>query len=440
MTSLGREIRKPHGGALHSSPHATNHDTHSSHIESFNMRPASARQTRTVRFIVPIGLAIFTTCSALLAAENAPTIKFKKTHIDPKFRAEGVAVGDFNHDGRLDIACSDAYYAAPNWEMVPMVAGEPRSFDPLRYSNCFQAFADDLNDDSWTDVIVVDYPGAETYWLENPTTAGGPWTKHVLTPITNNESPTYLDVDGDGVRELICGYSPDLAAFDSPERRMGVISRAADPLKLWSIKGISDKSAPGTLRFAHGLGVGDINGDQRADVCVPEGWWEQPADATDGAWTFHAVSFGEPASQMHVYDCDGDGDADVLSSSAHALGMWWHEQTPEGFKTHDLSQAFSQTHATCLADMNGDGDMDFVTGKRYWAHGPDKDVDPGAPAVLYWFELSRDGGKAIWTPHPIDDDSGVGTQFEVADLSGDGLLDIAIANKKGVFYFEQVRE
>ena len=46
----------------------------------------------------------------------------------------------------------------------------------------------------------------------------------------------------------------------------------------------------------------------------------------------------------------------------------------------------------------------------------------------------------MWIPHQIDNDSGVGTQFEVADVNGDGLLDIATSNKKGTNYFEQIRE
>ena len=143
---------------------------------------------------------------------------------------------------------------------------------------------------------------------------------------------------------------------------------------------------------------------------------------------------------MHVFDFDGDGDADVLSSAAHKLGMWWHEQTKEGWQTHEISKDFSQTHALVHVDLNGDNLPDFVTGKRYWAHGPNGDVNPGDPAVLYWFELSRKDGKPVWTPHKIDDDSGVGTQFQVTDVTGDGKLDIAIANKKGVFLFEQVKE
>jgi len=68
--------------------------------------------------------------------------------------------------------------------------------------------------------------------------------------------------------------------------------------------------------------------------------------------------------------------------------------------------------------------------------------EPGSdkPARLYWFEPSRDPeGKIAFTPREIDDQSGIGTQFVVADLNGDGLLDIVTANKKGVFLFEQVR-
>ena len=94
----------------------------------------------------------------------------------------------------------------------------------------------------------------------------------------------------------------------------------------------------------------------------------------------------------------------------------------------------------CTADINGDGLTDFVTGKRWSAHGPKGDINPGDPAVLFWFELQRRDGKPSWMPHQIDHDSGVGTQFEVADVNGDGLLDVVTSNKKGVRYFEQTRQ
>ena len=89
-------------------------------------------------------------------------------------------------------------------------------------------------------------------------------------------------------------------------------------------------------------------------------------------------------------------------------------------------------------DFNGDGLTDFATGKRYFAHNG---RDPGAngPAVLYWFELKRDGKTATFIPHLIDSDSGVGTQLAAEDLNGDGKTDLGVGNKKGVFVFRSLK-
>jgi hypothetical protein len=57
---------------------------------------------------------------------------------------------------------------------------------------------------------------------------------------------------------------------------------------------------------------------------------------------------------------------------------------------------------------------------------------------MVWFELRRENGKASWIRHQFDHSSGIGTQFQVADVNGDDRLDIVTANKRGVFYFEQV--
>ena len=67
-------------------------------------------------------------------------------------------------------------------------------------------------------------------------------------------------------------------------------------------------------------------------------------------------------------------------------------------------------------------------------------MNPSLRRSCCWFELSQKDGKPEWKPHQIDHDSGVGTQFEVADVNGDKLLDVAVSNKRGVFVFEQVRE
>jgi hypothetical protein len=95
---------------------------------------------------------------------------------------------------------------------------------------------------------------------------------------------------------------------------------------------------------------------------------------------------------------------------------------------------FSQLHALDLQDMDGDGLKDIITGKRFWAHGPTGDVEPSAPAVLYWFRLVRSADRSVdFIPHLIDNDSGVGTQVMATDVNGDGRPDLVVGNKKGAF-------
>ena len=352
------------------------------------------------------------------------TILFRKHTLDAAFRSEGVAVADFNGDGCLDIAAGNVYYAGPDWKMHAML-GEPKEFNRYGYSDAFLCFADDINGDGATDLIVVGSPGQQTHWLANPGKVGAMWRKHLAVAATGNESPAYIDVDGDGRRELV---------FIS-DGRCALARPGDDPYRPWIIRVIAGPGDPGP---GHGLGVGDVNGDGRCDVLIPNGWWEGPSSKDQLPWTFHPAPFYGGA-QLCVWDFDGDGDNDVVGSSAHEYGVCWSEQTPEGWQTHKIDESISQTHALHLADVNSDGLMDLVTGKRFWAHNGH---DPGSyePAFLCWFEQKRKDGRPEWRKHEIDVASGVGLHFEVVDLNGDGLLDIATSNKKGVHCFLQARQ
>ncbi len=387
--------------------------------------------------VVMLGLG----CTAAMAADPAPggKVAFRRVRIDPIFRSEGVTVADFTGDGKKDIAVGSVYYAAPDWKMHA-VRPKADAFDPKNYSDVFACASADLNGDGRVDLITIDIPGKETAWWENPGKVSSAWKKHVAVPVTNNENPIFTDLWGSGRKALVCGYSPDTAKPDSPDRFMVIAVPAQDPYAPWALKQFSARSAPGSAKYYHGLGVGDINGDGRPDVLCKEGWWEAPAEANAaGQWPFHKANLGDDCAQLLVYDVDGDGDSDAISTSAHRYGVWWHEQTSEGWKTHEIDKSISQTHAVTLADINGDGLQDFVTGKRWWAHTKG---DPGIdePAMLVWFELTRKNGKPSWTKHEIDNDSGVGLQVEVIDVNGDGLLDVVSSSKKGVHYFEQVRK
>src|SRR6185295_13167338 len=154
---------------------------------------------------------------------------------------------------------------------------QPKDFDPHSYSDSFGNFAADINGDGRTDLVVVDFPGKQTWWFEQPAKPGEPWKRHEATPITNNESPAMLDVEGNGKLALLFSYDPG--------KFVGYAKPVAD--SLWKLVPISASGAPGTDRFSHGIGLGDVNGDGRKDIVIAQGWWEAPADRNATPWAFH---------------------------------------------------------------------------------------------------------------------------------------------------------
>jgi hypothetical protein len=421
------------------------------------------RATRWLLALLVPALAL-----AALPAADDPTpdtgITWKKTVLDKAFRSEGVAVADVNKDGKLDILNGEVWYEAPDWKMHEIRPSKDYTKGKENvYSKSFACWTEDLNGDGWPDVIVIPFPGQPVHWFENPKGKPGHWKKHVIWHSACNETPQYVDLLGTGKRVLIMGSQPLRKLVEAPEGRfqlqttenegqLAYFTPGKDPTALWEMHPISEpgtpgKPMPGTFRFSHGLGVGDINGDGRLDVITTGGWWEQPSKP-DGKtpWKFHPAAIGEACADMYAVDVDGDGKADVISSSAHGFGIWWHRQVvgkdgKSSFQTRPFfPKLVSQTHALVMADIDGDGVKDLVTGKRWWAHGPRGDADPNAPAMVYWFKGKKaKDGMMSYTPHVIDSDSGIGTQFTVTDVNGDGLLDVVVSNKKGTYLFEQVR-
>jgi len=390
-----------------------------------------------------LALACLGAGALLTAAEPA----FTRRTLTTDFYTEGCAIGDVDGDGKPDIVAGPHWYAGPDFRVRRTFAANPgKPYDPLGYSESFVQLVADLNGDGKADIVTVGFPGKETYWYENPgAKTDAPWKRHLFLAKTDNESPHLVDLDGDGKPELVC-MSDGAIGYVRLDPK--------DPTQPAKFTAISPADPKKHARFTHGLGVGDLNGDGHPDLLERNGWWENPgpAAAPGTLWKSHPVPFASGrngGAQMIVHDVDGDGCPDVLTSlDAHRFGLSWFQQrrAADGaisFVEHRILDdkpensldglALGQMHALVLSKQVLDGRPVLVTGKRYWAHGPKGDANPQAAPLVVWLSWAKDAaGRIAFKTHIADDDSGVGTQFDVADLDGDGRAEIVTANKKGV--------
>ncbi len=381
----------------------------------------------------------FAASSHQTASDRHAPLAFRKIQLSSEFLAEGGTFGDLNRDGHIDAIAGPFWYAGPDFsqrhELYPA-----KPFDPLGYSDNFSAWVHDFNGDDRPDIFAIGFPGQDAFWLENPGETGGTWKRHFAYAPVDNESPTF--------GSLIDGQPPVLICMSNG--RIGYATAdASDPTLPWTFHPVSEPR--GWSKFTHGLGFGDVNADGRADLLARDGWWEQPASLEgDPLWKHHPASFGNGA-HIHVVDLNNDSAPDVVTSlDAHGYGLSWFEQIrgADGtieFREHPILSKtdeklagiqFSQLHAVTIVDMDGDSLPDILTGKRWWAHGPTKDPEPNAAAVVYAFLLRRSGtGEVSFEPVLIDDDSGLGTQIVAQDINADDRPDVITVNKRGTFVF-----
>jgi len=249
------------------------------------------------------------------------------------------------------------------------------------------------------------------------------WPMRITDEGVNFEAADLCDIDGDGKDLEILPHCKDTRWYEIGDGNLIVHTVSSRELNF-------------------GGGVGDINGDNRPDIIRPDAWYEAPPDPRKGKWIEHPLAIGsieegksEHTPQILVYDVDDDGLNDLVTSSAHRYGIFWYKQVKQeskiAFEQNIIDKSWSQAHSLTLADLDEDGDLDLVTGKRFYAHNGS---DPGAeePIGLYWYELEQWQGVQ-WTRHAISYDEGIGSALDipVTDMDGDGDLDIVVTGKWG---------
>lgn len=376
--------------------------------------------------------------------------------------SEGISLMDMNGDGFPDLLSGAYWYENPGanggeWKQHQFrTVGIHNEF----VSDCGEWIVD-VDHDGLPDLVTTGWIANGIWLFRNPgpkaTAAGEMWKGEKIADSFDTEGGAFADINGDGKPELA------LAHYN----RGGV---------LW-VDFSKDKprvhKLGGREQDGHGIGVADIDGDGKPDVLTTHGWFRQ-VDADNDKFEWHADwDIGDAGFPILGYDVNHDGKMDLIYGQGHGYGLYWLEQggTPEHrtWTRHIIDESFSQSHALILADIDGDGQPELITGKRYRGHSG---ADPGSydPVVLYAYKLPTQAqfaeakqhhgsapaeqpaaagsmqmadpaGDPVFLRYTLSENgtASAGTQFVVGDFDKDGDLDIASAGKLGVHVLENLK-
>jgi hypothetical protein len=343
--------------------------------------------------------------------------------------AEGITTLDMNGDGFPDILSGAYWYENPGAQGGDWTQHQFRTVGTHGefVSDCGEWIID-VNHDGFPDLVTTGWISNGIWWYENPGKSASPgtiWQKHFITDSYDTEGGAIGDIDGDG--------HPDLVFAHYNHSGILWISFAGAKPEVHHVGG---KEQDG-----HGIGIADIDGDLKADILTPYGWF-QNIDAAHDKWQWHPDwHLGDAGFPILAYDVNHDGKMDIIYGQGHSYGLYWLEQGGTTghptFTPHPIDESFSQSHALKLADLDGDGTTYLITGKRYRGHNGG---DPGSydPNVIYAYKIN---GDATFTRIPLsyNGTAGVGTQIIAEDFDKDGDIDIAVAGKLGVHFLENLK-
>ncbi|MEW4529804.1 VCBS repeat-containing protein [Maioricimonas sp. JC845] len=373
--------------------------------------PARCRSARLSRLFL---LLLVVVCARPCLADDAAW----KKHVVYKGRHNSTAVaGDFTGDGLVDVITNShgvcRLLVAPDWKETAIHT------DPDHM--CIHSAAFDVDGDGDLDWIGARYNPGLIFWLENPRPASTlPWEWHVIDVNVHGIHGLLAgDVDGDGRTDLVANSAQPLPPF--PESL--VWYRVPDaPEQPWDRFIAADRDAPG---LTHYLGLGDINGDGRADIMTgakggpmasPDSgdwfaWWEAPEDPTQRAWKKSVIATSQPgATNILPVDVNADGTMDVIASRGHGKGVIWFEGP--SWTEHAIAPELTGPHCLAIGDIDGDGDIDATTCAK-----DDK--------VCAWFE---NDGNGQFTTHVVGTDQAA-YDIRLVDMDGDDDLDILVAGQ-----------
>ncbi len=288
-----------------------------------------------------------------------------------------------------------------------------------KFTYAYGIAAADLTGTGSLDIVAGDTDSYSLYWFEND--GQGNFTRHIVHYRAGEwiERHQVVDLDGDGKLEVVC--------IDNIGGAVHYFTIEGDPRTSQSWR--QHYIAPcGELPGAYDVAVADFDGDGELEVAASS--WRKGNrfvwyDRRDGQWDTHIIEddIGETRTVCAV-DMNGDGRVDLLGTASAGNQVVWYENpgspATQPWKKHIIDHIGRPMHGHPV-DMDGDGDVDVVM-----AGGLEAGSDPDNRGVhqVYWYENQGPPGQGPWKRHIICEDFPSGFEAVAADLDGDGQMEV----------------
>lgn len=352
-------------------------------------------------------------------ANNGSGGGWSATNIDTAYDGpRSIQTADVDGDGDLDVIATASVDDDLTWYENTAADGSSwtertvdGSFDNARF-----AAGADIDGDGDIDLVGSNSgTGGFFNWYENTNGAGTAWTEHT---VGTNASPVWIlaaDIDGDGDFDVVgsgAGSADEVVWWEN-SRRGRATSVGTETAVDADVAGVRE------MRLA------DLDRDGDLDIVSASydnntlSWWQ--SSSSGGAWTEVVIdgSIGS-VNGVAVADMDGDGDLDVVATSDDTqsdLSWWVNDGTPAGASwTESPIDASIDGRSVDVADLDRDGDLDVI--------GADN-----ALGDIFWWANNGSGGG--WTETSIEASFAGAHEVRVGDIDGDGYVDVVGASVSG---------
>jgi hypothetical protein len=322
----------------------------------------------------------------------------------PEF--EQAAVADLDDDGDLDIVGVGFTQSAVNMYLNDGSQNFSKQEIATGIQQASYVIAEDLDGDGDVDVV-FDGPDAKILWNDGSAAfdEGPLFTTGTDDATSIRRGMIVADVNDDGV--------PDVLGF----RGVGFGG-------LYLFDGANDHASTFIDRegidIGGGLAVADFDDNGLPDIVRQNTgddiltilYQDEPMQFRRAELDYNWDNRG--GSKMAVGDLDNDGDPDlVFPENGNVDGdLSWFENIDGTLHRHQLHMALRGIRSPKLADLDDDGDLDVVAAVT---------DDIATEDEIIWFENRGVTGFIEWR---IADTLDYPADIEVADLDGDGALDV----------------